>query len=296
MKLKQLFVAIAATSLFSSFSQAMTLEEAFNQAQRTNPTILAAQHRELAQQQKIDQEKAAYLPSLDVYSSWGKEKSRNSTTESRSGEKNKYLTETRSENKIALKQLIFDGFSIPNRVAAAKAEGLAESQNTLNVREAIFINVVEVYLDVLRYHALLKQGQDYVKAQQSIAAKVDDRASTGYSDKADQLQASSRLRLAKAELRQIERDFATAKASFERVVGVEPQGLSMPDTQFGLPETMEMATQTAINENPGLKMAMARKDASEKNYDASQGVHIPVKMNAFSGKREHLRFPKHCLS
>ena len=25
-------------------------------------------------------------------------------------------------------------------------------------------------------------------------------------------------------------------------------------------------------------------------------VHIPVKMNAFSGKREHLRFPKHCLS
>ncbi|AMO55826.1 hypothetical protein [Endozoicomonas montiporae] len=25
-------------------------------------------------------------------------------------------------------------------------------------------------------------------------------------------------------------------------------------------------------------------------------VHIPVKMNTYSGKREHLRFPKHCLS
>ena len=25
-------------------------------------------------------------------------------------------------------------------------------------------------------------------------------------------------------------------------------------------------------------------------------LHIPVKMNTFSGKREHLRFPKHCLS
>ena len=30
------------------------------------------------------------------------------------------------------------------------------------------------------------------------------------------------------------------------------------------------------------------------NYSAL--LHIPVKMNAFSGKREHLRFPKHCLS
>ncbi|WP_145912456.1 IS1 family transposase [Endozoicomonas montiporae] len=34
-----------------------------------------------------------------------------------------------------------------------------------------------------------------------------------------------------------------------------------------------------------------------KNGKAPSGLlHIPVKMNTFSGKREHLRFPKHCLS
>ena len=276
MKYTKIAVAIVSITLFSPLTYAMTLHEAFDQAKKTNPTILAAQHRELAQKTRVDQEISAYLPSLDVYSSWGKERSRNNTVKARNnGDEDKFDTLTRRENKIALKQLVFDGFSTPNQIEAAKAQSLAESHNTLNVQEAIFINVVEVYLDMLRYQALYKQGLDYVAAQKSIAVKVDDRASTGYGDRADQLQASSRLRLARAELRHIERDLETAKAAFERVVGVEPQGLSMPDTRIGLPETLDMALQHAMNKNPALKMSMARKNASEKSYDASQGAYWP---------------------
>lgn len=276
MKLKLLLAAIAATSLFSSLSYAMTLKEAFQQAQRTNPTILSAQHREAAQESKVSQERAAYLPSIDVYSRWGKEKSRNSTVAGRnSGDEDALDTLTRNENRVVLKQLIFDGFETPNRVAASEADSLAETQGMLNIQEAVFINVVEVYLDTLRHQSLLKHARNYVKAQKSIAYKVEDRASTGYGDKADQLQASSRLRLARAELRQIERNIAITEASFESVVGVKSQDLSMPDMNVNIPEALDAAIQQAIANHPAMKMATARKEASEKSYDASQGTYWP---------------------
>ena len=276
-KLQQLAIALAVTTFTSPFAYSMTLSDALKQAKTTNPVILAAQHRQTAQEKRVSQEQAAYLPSIDITSRWGREKSRNSTVAARHPLKDKdaFDTLTRSENKIVLKQLIFDGFETANQVASSKASSVAETQSLLNVQEAVFINVVEVYLDVLRYQNLLEYGQDYVKVQKSIFDKVEDRANSGYADKADRLQASSRLRLARSELRQIESDLARSEASFERLVGVKPMELSLPDTNISLPADLDNAIHQAMSKHPALKMATARKEAAEKSYDASKAAYLP---------------------
>ncbi|AMO55516.1 hypothetical protein GZ77_09765 [Endozoicomonas montiporae] len=275
MMLKKVFYSVAVASFFSPLSYGMSLNEAFLHVQKNSPIILAASYRSSAQIEQVKQEQAGYLPTLDVYSSWGKEKSRNSTVAGRTNDKDAFETLTRNEGKITLKQFIFDGLETQNRILGAKAESMAEVQNKLDVQESTFFSVVQVYMDVLRHQMLLDHGRDYVSVQKAIADKVDDRASTGYGDKADQLQASSRLRLARAELRQIERDLASAKASFERVVGVQPEDLSMPDTVLSMPSGLQDAVRKALSVHPSLKMAEYRKDAAEKNYEASKGRNFP---------------------
>ena len=77
------------------------------------------------------------------------------------------------------------------------------------------------------------------------------------------------------------------------VILQEFSGYASNGRKYGLPyDAINKQDDYSVSTN----WALYDKWIAVKNRNYSALLHIPVKMNAFSGKREHLRFPKHCLS
>jgi len=209
----------------SSYVQAETLTEVIQHTLETNPDILMTVHNRLAADQELKQVQSGYLPSVELTGGYGREKSDNTTTRNQTGGD---MNLARQELGLTLSQMLFDGFSLQNKVAHQNSLVNSAAYKVRDRSEDIAIITAELYLEILRRHELLELTKNNVVVHQKILEQIRTLVKGGAGRKADMQQSVSRLALAKSSLVSAQGNLRNAEINYQRVTGEFPKALTMP--------------------------------------------------------------------
>ena len=264
---------ILLTLLVSFNLQAATLTEIIQHTLATNPDMLLTVNNYRASEQTIKKAQAGYLPSLELYGSYGSENSDNTTTRNRIGDD---VTLTRSEIGLTLSQMLFDGFRTKYQIEQQKFLTNSVANTVKNTSENIALLTSEVYLEILRRHELLELTKSNVVIHQKILEQIRLLVEGGAGRKADIQQSSSRLSLAKSSLVNAKGKLRDAEINYRRVTGELPTTLSIPDSMNNkLPNNSEEALYLALNKHPFLEIAKANLAAAKSSHYQSKSALMP---------------------
>ncbi|RDX33972.1 hypothetical protein DZA35_02105 [Arcobacter sp. HD9-500m-PIT-SAG03] len=204
--------------LFNS-SSATTLKEAVQRVLENNPEVLSIQKNTEAYRYYIDEEKAAFYPSinLDIFFENKKEikkpKARNESTIKKNG----------YNAQLQVEQTLFDSGLTSARVDEASANFQKTKINNIFTIESIVHEAVQSYLNLVKYKELLILSQNNLFIHESyldIAKESEDVSG----ESLDRMQVESKLFLATSKFFQQKNDNELSINSFNKLVGLEPRG------------------------------------------------------------------------
>ena len=264
-------VAIAmATTTFHA--QATTLREAVQQAVLTNPKIDAAQANRRANEYSFKQAKGRFLPELELNADIGRQKI--DRPEGLGPDVNDQWQDRRQAT-ISIRQVLFDGWDRANDIYRSQAGISAASFRVLVRSEAVGLNSVEAYIDVIRHRDLLALANDNLKRHQALLRIIQERYDGGRAPIGDLQQTIERVEAAKALVAQIKVASETARAKYKNAVGVPPSSLKSVSYATGIPKSVAEVTNRAVRNNPRVKEAVAETEVSYFNKEQFRSTLFP---------------------
>src|SRR5690606_24553487 len=179
-------------------AQALTLNEAMQQAMDSHPQIQAGINARLSTEEQMKAAQGGYLPQVDLLAGYGREGTDSPGTRASSG--HGFKTLTRGESTLRLQQMLFDGFATQSEVGRQRATVNARAYALLGTAERVGLDVVTVYLDVLKRQAMVRLAEDNLNSHQRIYEQISLRSQRGVGRMADLDQAEARLAQARNNL------------------------------------------------------------------------------------------------
>ena len=269
MKLKTLcgLVALATISVAAQ-AQTQTLKEVSQQAVLSNPEVLARWHAFEAANSERAAGAGAYLPRLDLTAGTGRDDLQDPL-------KNNKLS--RNSSSLTLTQMLFDGFLTRNDVARLDHTRLARLYELRDTSEAVVLDVVRSYADVLRYRRLVELAEENYVRHQAVFIQIQKKTQAGVSRRVDLEQIAGRLALAESNLLQETANLHDVSARFQRLVGVVPANSLAPMTPLtaNMPVTIGAALGTALKTHPALQAAVENVRANDSAAAARRATYAP---------------------
>ncbi|WP_367781785.1 TolC family outer membrane protein [Mesorhizobium marinum] len=250
--------AISLAALTGSV-HATSLREAVQQAVLTNPRIDAAQANRRASEYSFKQAKGRFLPEVELNADAGQQ--RIDRPQGLGPAVNDNWQDPRQAT-ISIRQVLFDGWERANDIYRTQASISAASHRVMVRSEAVGLNSVEAYIDVVRHDDLLKLANQNVARHQKLLRIIRERYDGGRAPIGDLEQTIERVEAAKALVAQITVARETAKAKYKNAVGVPPSGLKQVAYASGIPKTVAEVTNRAIRNNPRVREAAAEAEVS----------------------------------
>lgn len=257
-------------------ANAMTLQEAVQQAIATNPDIgIVASNRE-AVDQELRQARGLYLPQIDVAAGVGIENFDDSTA--RANNNGGTETTTRRESSITLQQRIFDGFEAGATVEREMARVESAANRVLENSEVLALDAIGAYVEVLRQRDLVRLAEDNVAYHQQVLDAQRARLEGGGGSQADVDQTEARYSRARNTLVTSLQDLRVAEAVYTRIIGSFPgNDLSYPEfPAASLPADLDEAVQLAVRNNPTTKIFEADVRTAEAEVELSEVPMYPA--------------------
>jgi len=258
-------------------ANAMTLQEAVQQAIATNPDIgIVASNRE-AVDQELRQARGLYLPQIDAAAGVGVEAFNDSTSRS-DGEGGDTENTVRRESSITLQQRLFDGFEAGATVEREMARVESAASRVLENSEVLALDAIGAYLEVLRQRDLVRLAEDNVAYHSQVLGAQRERLEGGGGSEADVDQTEGRFSRARNTLIETLQDLRVAEAIYTRIVGSFPgNDLSYPEFPGGaLPGDLDEAVQLAVRNNPTTKIFEADVRTAEAEVELSEVPMYPA--------------------
>lgn len=199
--------------------QAQTLGDAVSRAVATNPSIRSASANRRARNYELDQATGRLMPQLSM------------STSLQAQQINRPLgvgvlyndtLRARREVSVRLRQVVFDGWDRANQIYRSEARIDSAALRVLAASEAVGLDAVETYIDVLRHRRLLSLADANITQHNDILALVNIRYKGGNSPVSDLDQTRERLAGARAVHAEIRTALQTAEARYTEVVGMRP--------------------------------------------------------------------------
>ncbi len=167
--------------VLGSEGHAVTLEEAVRAALKTNPDIGAVIESRRATNHELSQARAAFLPTVDLNSSTGKEYASNTTTRARQldGDDSRTTSLQTTSFGLSVRQLPFDGFDTLSLVERQEARVRSAARWVRETSEFIGQDAVETYLESLRQRELIAIGEENIFAHEKFLELVRVRVAGG---------------------------------------------------------------------------------------------------------------------
>lgn len=238
---------------------ATSLREAVQQAVLTNPRIDAAQANRRASEYSFKQAKGRFLPEVELNADVGQQ---NIDRPEGLGPAVNDTWQDRRQATLSVRQVLFDGWDRANDIYRTQANISAASFRVLVRSEAVGLNSVEAYIDVIRHRDLLALAQDNVRRHQALLKIIQERFDGGRAPIGDLQQTIERVEAAKALVAQIKVASETAKAKYKNAVGTPPSALKTVSYATGIPRSVADVTNRAIRNNPRVKEAIAETEVS----------------------------------
>jgi TolC family type I secretion outer membrane protein len=254
----------------SAEASAATLEQALTQAWQNNPTLAAERESLAAAQNRVEEAQGGYYPQVKLFGGLGT--SHNDVTfmaiPGFALPLDEFSLNTRQVG-IEADQALYAGGKITGTVDVATHMREAEAAHMHGVEQGVLLDAAQAYMAVLEAQAVLalEQSNENVLKQALDAAQANfDNGEVTHTD-VDQAKA----RLAGTQAARIQADGAVtaALATYERVIGSEPDSLQQPAALTGLPASQQDALGLAEH-NFAVVSAEAQSAAAQSNVDVAE--------------------------
>lgn len=283
LRIRVMAAAVAAGAM-SIPAQATSLRDAVQQAVLTNPKIDAAQANRRASEYTFKQARGRFLPEVEVGADIGQQ--RINRPEGIAPDINDQWMDRRQAT-VSIRQVLFDGWDRAYDIYRTQAGISAASFRVMVRSEAVGLNSVEAYIDVVRHTELLGLAQDNLRRHETLLRVVRERYDGGRSPIGDLEQTVERVEAAKALVAQIKVARETANAKYKNAVGIPPLKLQPVKYAPGIPKTVDDVTLRAVQNNPRVKEAVAETQVSfydKKQFGSTLYPQVYLEGNATSGE------------
>lgn len=265
-----LFCGVALPFAIPSLASAFTLEEALVEAYQTNPTLQARRAQLRAEDEAIPQAQSGWRPNVEFTADVNGLDSRvtqsSGTTDS---------TRITSGMQLQITQNLYNGGATQAALDEAKASILASRANLVSVEQAVFLDAVTAYMDVLRDTAVVDLNVQNVNRLVRQLEATRDRYNAGVATLTDVAQAESRMARARSDVLASEGDLEVSKAVFEEIVGLEPASVSWPTLAPSIPSNRNAAKEMALESNPTITEAIFSRRSALHAISAAEADLLP---------------------
>jgi len=253
-------------------------------AVKTHPSVKATVAKKFSSEYEVDSQVAGYFPSVDLESGIGFEDSEIVNRESD--------TLLRSEAKISLRQLVFDGWETSSRVSVAKANLKAATAVLGAQQQETSLQAAASYIDVFRSKKFVALAKKNLKNHKELGQRIKKRAQTGYGNKANLAQVNARISLANARLIRFQGELDTATAQYQESVNELPpsEGMVLPVIPDEMvQEDVDSLIAIAIMNNPALEASAHRIEEKVALTDQVESEFMPkIHVNLSSSWNEDM--------
>jgi adhesin transport system outer membrane protein len=274
--MKKLCILVAGVSLalgHTARAEQFSINDALNQAIRTNPGVGEAAANRRATESELRQTQSTLLPQVRLEGRYGPEKFRDSTIPTLI---NNDKWRQGNESSVVVRQLLFDGFASIHDIWRQSARVNAAAFRVRERTELIALDAAEAYVDVVRYLRLVGLADQNVRNHEKIFANVNSRYQGGRSGEGDLEQARSRVENARAQQAEFIRSLDDARSKYRRIVGLEPVNLRFPGPLPAMPRSKDEALAATLRMNPTLLAAGADADAARSAFRVTDGAFVPT--------------------
>jgi outer membrane protein len=178
---------------------------------------------------------------------------------------------------LTTKQTLFNGFQTAAKTRLAEGQVFAARETLRTTEQTILLNAATAYLNLLRDAAQLELRRNNVKVLEATLRQTRDRFTAGEVTRTDLAQAVQQLSSGRSDLHTAESNYATSKATYVQVIGVEPGKLAnaSPVDRF-FPSTLNGSLQRAASEHPTIAVAMYNVDAAVEQVKVQEAALYPV--------------------
>ena len=225
--------------------------------------------------------RGGYLPSVDVYSEWGRE-----DRETPLVDMGDY---SRDATRFSITQMLFDGFATRDQVAMLGYEKLSRYYDLKRASEEVALEAAQAYLDTVKYQNLVQYAEDNYIVHKQVYDKIAERAGGGVSQGVDLEQASARVALAESNLVTEITNLHDVMTRFHRVVGGMPADeLPLPTVPTGeIPELRETALELAYQRSPVINSAIENLRSSQESLNSTNSPMMPRLDLRYRNEVEH---------
>jgi outer membrane protein len=249
-----------------------TLTAALVLAYQNNPQLNAERARQRATDENVPQALSGYRPTVtataDVDAQY---------IDSQSSTGNVRGTTFPRGFGATVTQTLFNGLRTGNRTRQAEGQVFAGAEALRVLEQQVLLDAATAYMNVLRDTAILDLQRRNVEVLEEQLRQTRDRFNVGEVTRTDVAQAESRLAAARSTALAAESTLATSRATYRRVIGVEPAGLTpgMPVDRLS-PRTLPGAVAQGLAENPSVISAMYGVDVQTLQVKINEGALYPT--------------------
>jgi outer membrane protein len=244
------------------------LRKALVEAYLHNPELEAQRKGQNVVDERVPQALSGALPTAAISYEDGRRRTR-------FGSGAKWSFGQATTENLSVTQPLFRGGTTWANVKSARHDVRAGQARLTQVEQEVLLNTVRAYMEVVQTQAVVdlsKKNFDVLGKQFEAA---NQRFEVGEDTRTDVAQSESRLALAKSQLVESEGRFASAKASFRRFVGYDPDDALMPEKMPELPKSLKAAIELAKANNPRLREVNHRKESADYQINADVGRLLP---------------------
>lgn len=248
-------------------ANAQTLNETLEAAYRTSPVLAAERARLRQASEGVVQARSARLPSLSASAGISDGDSWGPGAGGGSGGDVSY--------SLSASQSLYSGGGIDASVDQALNRIEASRWNVVGTEQEVMLSAIAAHLDVVRDTAIvdIRRNNVDVLAEQLRAAR--DRFEVGEITRTDVAQAEARVSGAQAQLSAAQATLAASRAGYERVTGIAPLDVEQPEGQPDVPESLAIAADVALENNPLLLSALFNEQASQAGIRVARSALRP---------------------
>lgn len=275
---------IAATAQVR-IASAETLEAALAYTYKNNPQLEAQRAQVRAVDESVPQALAGYRPKASLTTGVGYQRLNTLTREISSttpaGASASYFKQTGANTPqsygVTLSQNLFNGFQTSNKVRQAEALVLAARAQLRVTEQAVLLNAVTAYLNLLRDSAILdlqRRNRDVLEEQ---LRQTRVRMQSGNVTATDVSQAEARLNVARTQVFGAEANYESSRALYREVIGLDAHKLSPASTidRFA-PTKLSDAIARAEADHPSVAVARYNVDAATLQTKIAEGALYPT--------------------
>jgi len=269
------FTPVVCLSLLAVSARAensATLEQAWTQAYRNNPSLEAQRANLRAVDEQVSQALSNWRPSADATASVGR--TDQYAPELAPFEDPRYDGNARSYG-VQVKQPLFRGFRTKAETEAAEKTVLAGRAKLESAEQQLFLDTASAYLGILRDEAVLDLERNHETVLEDKLKETNTRAQAGELTRTDERQSESRLARARVSRYQAESTLTQDRAAYTRLVGMDPAGLQPPVLIVESASSLAAIFHRAETNNPDVLSAQYAVEEADAEIRLNRGGLLP---------------------